>query len=65
MAARLGDFHLLEKNPERAVEAFEEALRMFPNDMNSLIGLLDAAEAAGDDAKVEAVNAAIQALRES
>jgi len=65
MAARLGDFHLSEGNPEKAIEAFEEALTRFPNDMNALIGLLDAAEAAGDDAKLESAKAAIQALRES
>lgn len=65
MAAWLGDFHLLEGNAEKAVEAFEEALTAFPNDMNALIGLLDAAESAGDDAKLEKAMAAILALRES
>lgn len=65
MQARLGDFHLLEGDAERAVEAFEEALDAFPNDMNALIGLLDAAEAAGDEAKLEAAKTAIQKLRES
>lgn len=63
MAARLGDFHLSENKPELAVAAFEEALQAFPNDMNSLIGLLDAAEAAGDMPKVEKTTMAIQALR--
>jgi len=65
MAARLGDFHLSEGNAEKAVQAFEEALTKFPNDMNALIGLLDAAEAAGDEVKLESVKNAIQALRES
>lgn len=63
MAARLGDFHLMEKNPKRAVEAFEEALEAFPNDMSALVGLLDAANAAGEDAKVEAAMLAIENLR--
>lgn len=63
MAARLGDFHLSENQPEKAIEAFEEALRMFPNDMNALVGLLDAAEAAGDAARVESARVVIEALR--
>ena len=65
MASRLGDFHLSEGNAERAIEAYEEALVAFPNDMTSLVGLLDAAEAAGDEAKMEATKQAILALRES
>jgi len=63
MAARLGDFHLMEKNPEAAVTAFEEALAAFPNDMSALVGLLDAAGQAGDNDKVEATLHAIEALR--
>lgn len=63
MAARLGDFHLSENQPDKAVEAFEEALQMFPNDMDSLVGLLDAADAAGDVAKVDSTRKAIEALR--
>jgi tetratricopeptide (TPR) repeat protein len=63
MAARLGDFHLMEKKPEAAVAAFEEALKAFPNDMSALVGLLDAASAAGDDAKVEATMQAIEQVR--
>jgi len=63
MAARLGDFHMSEGDSDRAIAAFEEALAKFPNDMNALIGLLDAAEAAGDDARVDAAKLAIEALR--
>jgi tetratricopeptide (TPR) repeat protein len=63
MAARLGDFHLSEGDAALAVAAFEEALAGFPNDMNAMIGLLDAAEAAGDQAKVDATGKAIEALR--
>ncbi len=63
MAARLGDFHLLENNAALAVEVFEEALVMFPNDMSALIGLLDAAEAAGDEEKLEFAKRAIEALQ--
>ena len=65
MGLRLGNFHLSEENVERAIEAYEEALVAFPNDMKVLIAMLEAAEAAGDEEKVKAAAAAILALRES
>ncbi len=36
MAARLGDYFLARNEPAKAVEAFEEALAAFPNDMETL-----------------------------
>jgi len=39
MAIRVGDFYLTQHKPAEAVEAYEEALRAFPNDMNALRGL--------------------------
>ncbi len=65
MATRLGAFHMGEGNPERAIEAYEESLTAFPNDMASLVGLLEAAEAAEDEEKAEEAKRAILALRES
>jgi tetratricopeptide (TPR) repeat protein len=44
--ARLGRLHLLEKNPDKAIEAFNAALAAFPNDLATLRGLQRACEAA-------------------
>lgn len=43
---RLGYFHLLENSPDKAIEAFNDALAAFPNDMAALQGLQRAQEAA-------------------
>lgn len=64
MAARLGEYHLAEKRAEDAIEDYQRALVLFPNDMGSLKGLKLAFEAAGmsEDAartaeKIESLNA--------
>jgi tetratricopeptide (TPR) repeat protein len=47
MAARLGGFFLTEKRYDDSIEAYQRALATFPNDMNSLVGLKSAYQAAG------------------
>ena len=46
MAVRLGDYYLANQQPAEAIESYQRALRAFPNDMNSLLGLKKAYEAA-------------------
>lgn len=51
MAARLGDYYLAIRNPVQAIEAYQRALAAFPNDMNALVGLKRAYEAAENPAQ--------------
>jgi tetratricopeptide (TPR) repeat protein len=51
MAARLGGYYLATKKPEDAIEAYQRALKAFPNDINSLVGLKSAYEVAGKSAE--------------
>lgn len=60
MAIRLGDYHLAVGKPEEAMEAYHEALGSFPNDMNSLKGLANAAEKAGKKDEAAAVRKQIE-----
>jgi len=52
MSARLAEYQLAVGKPADAIEAYREALKDFPNDMNSLKGLANAFDKAGmkDDA---------------
>ncbi len=62
MATRLGSFHLLENQPDKAIEAFNEALVAFPNDIETLQGLQRAYEAAQQPDKAAEVAQKIKRL---
>ena len=63
MAARLGDFHLAEKQAAEAIEAFQRALAAFPNDLGSLKGLKLAYEAAGKPEEAKQTAEKIETLK--
>jgi tetratricopeptide (TPR) repeat protein len=63
MASRLGEFFLSTGKPDEAVEAFQRALAAFPNDMNSLIGLKSAYQAAGKTQEAEVIAKRIEELK--
>ena len=52
MALRIGDYFTAVGRYEDAIEAYQRALRMFPNDMNALTGLKRAYEKAKLTAEV-------------
>ncbi len=64
MAARLGEYHLAMNEPGEAVTAFQEALRSFPNDIDALKGLKQAAERAEKPDIAEEAATQIKALEE-
>ena len=47
MAARLGDYYLKHDRPQDAVQAYQQALTVIPNDIHSLRGLAIALKSAG------------------
>lgn len=47
MTARVGEYFMIVNRPKDAVEAYQEALERFPNDIDTLKGLQKAYEAAG------------------
>lgn len=63
MAAHLGGFYMATKKPEEAIEAYQRALEMFPNDMNSLVGLKSAFDAAGKSKDAENIGKRIEELK--
>ncbi len=63
MAARLGNFYLTEKNPEEAIDAYQRALRTFPNDIGALTGLKTAFEGAGKTEQATETGKRIEALK--
>jgi tetratricopeptide (TPR) repeat protein len=63
MAVRLGEFRLATGKPAEAVEAYQRALRTFPNDISALDGLARAHSAAGDSAKADETKALIGELK--
>lgn len=65
MSSRVGDYFMAMKRPKDAAETYEEALRQFPNDIDTLQSLKKAYEAAGMKAEVEKVTATIQTLEEN
>ncbi|MEI6654368.1 MAG: tetratricopeptide repeat protein [Verrucomicrobiota bacterium] len=62
MAARLGNFQLLAGEPDKAIEAFNEALAAFPNDVDAMQGLQRAYEAAKQPDKAAEVAQKIKQL---
>ncbi|MGL4400717.1 MAG: hypothetical protein ACRCXD_12670 [Luteolibacter sp.] len=63
MAIRLGQYHLTTSQPTEAIEAFQRALTSFPNDMNALLGLKSAYQAAQLPDDAAATEEKIQRLR--
>ncbi len=63
MAIRLGQYHLTASQPTEAIEAFQRALVSFPNDMNALLGLKSAFQAAQLPDDAAATEEKIQRLR--
>lgn len=63
MASHLGGFFLATKKPEEAIEAYQRALELFPNDMNSLVGLKSAFEAAGKTQDAQSIGKRIEELK--
>lgn len=63
MASHLGGFYLATKKPDEAIEAYQRALELFPNDMNSLTGLKAAFEAAGKTQDAENIGKRIEELK--
>jgi tetratricopeptide (TPR) repeat protein len=63
MALRIGDYFTAVGRYEDAIEAYQRALRLFPNDMNALTGLKRAYEKAKLTAEAGETEKRIQALR--
>lgn len=62
MVGRVGEYYLLAKRPQDAVEAFKEALLQFPNDIDTLKGLLQAYKAANLTKEADETQALITTL---
>ena len=65
MAARLGEYHLISKQADDAIEAYQQALASRPNDMSSLLGLKRALESSSRKAEAAPVDERIRLLQES
>lgn len=63
MASRLGEYHLVSKQPAEAIESYQRAITAFPNDMDSLLGLKRAFEAAGKTTEAEETSKKIEAIK--
>lgn len=63
MSARLGDFFLTQDEPEKAIEHYEDALRMIPGDIHSLEGLRKAYIAIGDADRASKIELEIEKLK--
>ncbi len=61
MASRLGEYYLISNKPDEAIAAYQRALAAFPNDINSLLGLKRAHEAAN---QAEETTKKIKALKD-
>ena len=62
MAIRLGDYFLIRNEPDKAIEAYEEALAAFPNDMETLGRLKKTYAANGQPEKAAEASAKIEEL---
>ncbi len=63
MAIRLGEYYLAAGQPAEAIDSYQRALVAFPNDMNALLGLKSAYEAAKLPEDAAATEEKIQRLR--
>jgi tetratricopeptide (TPR) repeat protein len=64
MTSRVGDYFMAMGRQKDAAEVYEEALRQFPNDIDTLRSLQLAYEGAGMKAEAEKAAATIQSLKE-
>jgi tetratricopeptide (TPR) repeat protein len=62
MAARVGDYYAISRQPDKAVESYNEALEEFPNDIDTLKSLQKAYEAGGHKEKTAETGALIERL---
>ncbi len=65
MAIHLGEYYLATGEPAKAVESYQRALKAFPNDMNSLLGLQNACAKAKMTELEETTAKQIEALRKA
>jgi tetratricopeptide (TPR) repeat protein len=63
MAARLGDFLLADGKSTEAIEAYQQALAIFPNHLSTLAALRKACEAAGDSNRAAEISRLIESLQ--
>lgn len=63
MATQLGEFYLVMNQPQEAIEAYQRALVAFPNDMQALLGLKRAYDAAKLPTEAAATEEKIRLLR--
>ncbi|MBK1883435.1 tetratricopeptide repeat protein [Luteolibacter pohnpeiensis] len=63
MANRLGNYYLALNEPKKAIESFQEALKDFPNDSDSLQGLQRAYKADGNTVEAQKTDDLIQSLK--
>ncbi len=63
MAIHLGEYYLAANQPQEAIEAYQRALAAFPNDMNALLGLKLAFQAAKQPEEVQKTDLRIETLR--
>jgi len=63
VSARLGDLLLAEGNPADAIEAYQRALRLFPNGLSWLGSLEQACRMAGRDQEADEIAQQIEKLK--
>jgi len=63
MEARLGEFYFATQKPTEAVEAFEQALSAFPNDITTLLGLKKVYETTKQSIELEKTAKKIAAIK--
>ncbi|HVJ46965.1 MAG TPA: tetratricopeptide repeat protein, partial [Luteolibacter sp.] len=63
MTSRVGDYFLFMKRPVDAIEAYDEALRQFPNDLDTLTSLAEAYDASNQPEKAKQTRELISSLK--
>ena len=63
MAARLGDYYLTTGKPAEAVDAYQRALKAFPNDLTTMAGLQKAYTANGNAEHAQETGGRIEEVR--
>lgn len=63
MQVRLGELHMAENHPDKAIEAYQEALKKVPNDLRALSGLQAVYQKTGKTAEAAETAKRIDALK--